>query len=99
MLPEAEATLERLVRDADATSIVGQSARRRLALLLSRRNGHQSRVRALQLLDENVAATSQPAPDDLRVRAAVLASASLAEERHQAVELLESLDDQNQLLP
>ncbi len=99
MLPEAEATLERLVRDADATSIVGQSARRRLALLLSRRNDHQSRVRALQLLDDNVAASEQPAPDDLRVRAAVLASASLAEERDQTVELLESLDDQNQLLP
>jgi Tfp pilus assembly protein PilF len=99
MLPEAEATLERLVRDADATSIIGQSGRRRLALLLSRRNDRQSRVRALQLLDENVAASEQSAPDDLRARAAVLASASLAEERNQAVELLESLDDQNQLLP
>ena|GEM_PF-1986913 len=99
MLPQAEAALERLVRDADAASVVGQSARRRLALLLSGRGEHQSRVRALQLLDENAAATSRPAPDDLRVRSAVLASSPLPEERAQAIELLETLDDQNQLLP
>ena len=99
MMPQAEAALDRLVRDTDAASTVGQSARRRLALLLSRRDDHQSRVRALQLLDENTSASSLPTPDDLRVRAAVLASSSLAEERTHAIELLETLDDQNQLLP
>ncbi len=99
MLPQAEATLERLIREADPNSAIGRSARRRLALLLSRRSDHQSRVRALQLLDENVSASPQPVPEELRVRAAVLASSALAEERSQAVDLLETLDDQNQLLP
>ncbi|MBI1313461.1 tetratricopeptide repeat protein [bacterium] len=95
----AETLLERLVGDADATTTIGQSARRRLALLLNGHNDYASRQRALELLDENTTATPQPAVEDLRIRAAVLASSLLADERAQAILLFETLDDQNQLLP
>jgi tetratricopeptide (TPR) repeat protein len=99
MLPQAESLLERLVREADATTSIGQTARRRLALLLSGHSNYASRQRALKLLDENMTSMSQPTVEDLRVKSAVLASSPLTDDRNQAIDVLEILDDQNQLLP
>lgn len=93
---EAEAVLRESTRLADKENQQAvQTARRRLAVLLSSSGQFENFTEALSLLDENDDANGSPIPQDTRARASVLATRTTAAERATATRLLESLNDRN----
>ena len=65
-------------------------SRRGLALILAGRGGFENLEQGLHLIDENLA-TTDPAPQDRRAKAVLLASHPKRKEREKAIEVLENL--------
>ena len=72
-----------------------QTARRRLAVLLSSSGQFEDWTEAIALLDENDKANGSRLPQDIRARASVLATRTTSAEQTAAIALLERLGDRN----
>ncbi|MDA1165963.1 MAG: VanZ family protein [Planctomycetota bacterium] len=96
----AEPLLEHLLKLQPNVSneIIG-SSRRRLAVILAKKQHYRAFQRAVALMDQNAAQSSTLATDDLRAMSTVFHFSPQRSDRLVAIGLLENVDDRGQMLP
>lgn len=91
-LSTAENQLTRIIKkEVPASDEDVRWAKRRLAEVRVARGTYLDAVEALKLVEENLAAEKEPSPEDLRVKAGILAVMPSPIQRQQAIEVFESL--------
>jgi cellulose synthase operon protein C len=88
-LDEAETHLQQIISSSKASAEDVSWARRAWALVLEGRGGYANLLKAVDLLDQNIAAASTP--EDRRLKATILSSFPQRAKRREAIELLEGL--------
>ena len=95
---DAETVLRKMVKATTGTDVESRNnrlwAQRKLAIVLMVGGSSEQLAEALSIVDRNLAAGTQKAAEDLRLKAIILANGSSAEEHQQATSILEKLLNQ-----